>query len=85
MEGGPVVPAIPPHVAPIVHGRALELSVVEFKAKGLDQIEYGVGSGAEPGDISRVWWNFRLDQDDVHGSTQGVPQALLTFLTILTF
>ena len=51
---------------PIVHARALELGVVEFEAEWLNEVERGMGGGAEAGDIAGVWRNFGFEQDDMH-------------------
>ena len=68
-EGGPVGPAPPLEVLPVVHAGAAELAVVEIEAKGLDEVKGGLGGGAEAGDAAGVGGDFRLEEDDVeHGS-----------------
>jgi hypothetical protein len=51
---------------PIIHASAFELGVVELETEWFDQMQRGVGRGAETGDISGVRRDFRFEQDDVH-------------------
>ena len=65
-EGGPVGPAVPGDLLPVVHAGAFELAVVELEAEGFDEMEGGVGGGAEAGDVAGVGRDFGFEEDDVH-------------------
>ncbi len=60
MESGPIGPAMPLDVLPVIHSGALELGVVESKAERFDQVESSPGSCAQPGHIACVWRNLRF-------------------------
>src|SRR3974390_3201989 len=66
LERGPAWPPMPLHVLPVVHPGPFELGFVQLKAKWLDQIQRGPRGRAQSGHVSRVGWDFRLNQDDVH-------------------
>lgn len=78
-EVGPVLPAFPIDVLPIIHPGAFELLVVELKSKRLNQMQRGAGRGAEAGDVAGVGRNFGFEQNDVHGDVLrergGFPQS----------
>ena len=65
-EVGPVFPAMPGEVLPVVHARAFQLFVVELKSEGLDEVQGSVSGGTEPGDVAGVRRNLGLEKDDVH-------------------
>ena len=49
----------------IVQSRPPEPGVVKPKAQWLYQVQAGTGIGAQTDDISGVWWNFRLVENNV--------------------
>ena len=60
MEPAPIGPLSPLDMLPIIHAGPLQLIVREFESEGFDEVEGGLGCGAEAGDISRVGRYFRL-------------------------
>ena len=63
---------------PVVESSAPHRVIVNPKPKGLDQMQRAACGCTEPGNITGVWRNFRLYQDDVKWPdwTRG-PQPLI--------
>ena len=68
LKGGPVRPAMPGDVLPVIHARAFELGIVEAEAQWFDQMQRRLRRGAEARDVAGVRRNFGFEQDDVHWS-----------------
>ena len=64
----PVPPAGQVDLGPVVESCPLQVPVIKGKAQRLHQVEACRGCGAETGDISRIWRDFRLDQDNLEGA-----------------
>ena len=58
LDKRPIIEPSPPHCV-----------IVNSKTKWPDQMERAARSGAEPGNIAGVWWDFRVYQDDVKWPT----------------
>jgi hypothetical protein len=54
-------------VFPVIHARALEPGVIEFKPERFDQVQDAPGGRAQPRHIPCVGRDFRLNKNDVHG------------------
>ena len=66
-EVGPIFPAVPGELLPVIHAGAFELGIVQFEAEGFDEVEDGLGGGAEAGDVAGVGGDFGFEEDEVHG------------------
>jgi hypothetical protein len=64
-EGWPIGPAPPIELLPVIHAGAFELAIIEFEAKGFDEVEGGAGGGAKAGDVAGVGWDLGLKKDQV--------------------
>ena len=62
---GPVRPAMPLDLLPVIHARAFELRVVQLEAERLNEVQRRPRSRAEPRDVARVRRDFRFDENDV--------------------
>ncbi len=49
----------------VIQAGTAQALVVQFEPQGLDQVQLAATIGAEPDNVARIGWNFRLKQDDV--------------------
>ena len=76
-KGRPTGPAMPFHMLPVIHSRALELRVIQPESKGLNEIKYSARRGAQSGNVSSIGWDFRFNEDDVHKTPSIRPTRAL--------
>lgn len=62
----PVRPDLDVHIRPVVETSPLEVPVLQAEAQGLYKVQRSLGSGAETGNGSSVWGDFRLKKNNVH-------------------
>ena len=56
---------MPRDMLPIIHPGPLQGAVVELETERFDEMQNGIGGGAEPGERAGVRRNFGFDEDDV--------------------
>src|SRR5690606_29966048 len=49
----------------VIQAGPAQALVIGFEAQRLDQVQMAAAVGAQPDNVARVGWNFRLKQDDV--------------------
>ena len=57
---------MPLDLGPIIHSGPPEFAIVHPESQGLDQVQDGVGRGAEAGDVAGIRRDFRFEQHHVH-------------------
>ena len=60
---------------PVIHARPFQGPVIELEPERLDQVEHGLGRGAQPGDCAGVGRNLGLDQNDLKVVPRGHEPA----------
>ena len=62
----PILPSMPFNVLPIIHSGTLQLRIVEFEPKRLDEMKRRTRRRAKPRHVPRVRGDFGFKQDDIH-------------------
>ena len=63
---------------PVVESGTFHVFIRQLKAERFDQIQYGSGGSAQPGDITGVLWDVGFDKNDIESGIGPVERYLFS-------